>query len=431
MKKTELAEILDQQPFGIAELTSVEGNYLFFNEQERILRRLSFSEMQSVSIFDLFGEEESEKLRSIFEQCAASSTVHEYFFKYESNEHTFQMRLVKSNNGNIISSLTDITNLHHLEARHLVDKENIKYLNDAVIGASIGCWDYYPQEDRIIANKTWVTQKKYKDEDFRVNNELFSDVIDGLSKWASIVHPEDLEPTTKLIKKHLNGETEVYDAKFRVRCGDGEWRWIHDVGRVFLREKNGTAIRMNGVHIDITESKKLEIEIEKISITDALTGLLNRRKFEFLFNNTIIKSRKNNKLCCFLFMDIDLFKEYNDTYGHQKGDHVLKSIGKILKNSVHRSDDYCFRLGGEEFGVVFNAEDEKSAVTFSRLIQDNIEGLRIPHEKNTASEYITISMGLLCKQYDEEIDINQVYKQADELLYKAKGAGRNILQIVS
>jgi diguanylate cyclase (GGDEF)-like protein len=431
MKKTELIEILNQQPFGIAELNPIEGKFLYFNEQECFFRKLSSNEMKSISIFDLYGEKDSVKLRGVFEQCIASSTVQEHFFKYESNEYKFQMRLVKSDNGNIISSLTDITNLHQLEVKQLVDKENIKCLSDAVIGANIGCWDYYPHEDRIVANKTWVTQKKYKDEGFRLNNELFSDVIDGLTKWASIVHPDDLEATSKIIEEHLNGETEVYDAKFRMMCGDGEWRWIHDVGRVFLRDENGNAIRMNGVHIDITESKKLEMEIKKISITDSLTGLLNRRKFEFLFNNTIIESKRNKKLCCFLFIDVDLFKKYNDIYGHNEGDYVLKSIGKVLLNTAHRDDDYCFRLGGEEFGVVFNAKDEQSAISFSLLIKNNIEELRIPHIKNIASKYITSSMGLYCKKHDEEIDINQIYKHADELLYKAKEAGRNTLQIDS
>jgi diguanylate cyclase (GGDEF)-like protein len=429
MNKTELVEILNQQPFGIAEFTSLEGNYLFFNEQERILRKLSFSEMQSVSLFDLFVEEDSEKLRAIFKQCAASSTVQEYFFKYQSNEHKFQMRIVKSDNGNIISSLTDITNLHQLEELQLVDKEGIKCLSDAIEGANIGCWDYYPQEDRIIANKTWVTQKKYKDEDFRVNTDIFSDVIDGLTKWASIVHPDDLEATSKLIEKHLHGETDVYDAKFRMMCGDGQWRWFHDIGRVFLRDENGTAIRMNGVHIDITEFKKLETDIKKLSITDSLTGLLNRRKFEFLFNNTITESRKNKELCCFLFIDIDLFKKYNDIYGHQEGDKALKRVGEVIRNTAHRSEDYCFRLGGEEFGVVFNSGDMQAAITFSKLIKNNIECLRIPHLKNTASKYLTASMGLYCNKHDERIDMNQVYKRADELLYKAKEAGRNMLKV--
>jgi diguanylate cyclase (GGDEF)-like protein/PAS domain S-box-containing protein len=259
MTEVDLVKISNQQSFGIAELTPLEGNYLFFNEQERILRKLSFSEMQSVSIFELFCEEESQKLRTVFEKCSASSTFQECFFKYKSDNDTFQMRLVKSDNGNTISTLTDITHLHHLEEQQLIYKENIKCLSDAVSGANIGCWDYYPQEDRIIANETCVTQKKYKDEDFRVNTDLFSDVIDGLTKWESIVHPDDLEATRKIIEKHLNKETEVYDAKFRVKCGDDEWIWINGIGSVFVRDKDGTASRMNGVHIDITEHKQAEL----------------------------------------------------------------------------------------------------------------------------------------------------------------------------
>ncbi len=117
MNKTELAEILNQQPFGISELNPIEGNFLYFNEQERLFRKLSFNEITSASIFHLFSEKDSEKLRDTFKQCLESSTVQEYFFKYKSNDHTFQMRLVKSDNGNIISSLTDITNLHQLEAK--------------------------------------------------------------------------------------------------------------------------------------------------------------------------------------------------------------------------------------------------------------------------------------------------------------------------
>jgi diguanylate cyclase (GGDEF)-like protein len=431
MNKAELAEILHLQPFGIAEFTPVEGHYLFFNEQERILRKLSVNEMNSISIFDLFDQEESHHLKALFTQCANSLTTDKHFFTYTCSKRIFKMQLTKSTRGTIISSLTDISDLHQLELLHLSDQENIRCLSDAVTGANIGCWDYYPQENRIIANKAWVTQKKYKDADFRVSEALFSDVIDGLEKWATLVHPDDLEATTKLIKAHLNGETEQYDAKFRVLCGDDEWRWVHDIGRVFQRDENGTPIRMNGVHIDITESKKLQSDIEKSAITDSLTGILNRLNFEFIFNNTMIESKRNKHLCCFLFIDIDLFKEYNDTYGHQEGDRVLINIGKVLAKTIKRREDYCFRLGGEEFGVVFNAEDELSAVTFSRLIQNNIEDLKIPHNKNTASKYVTVSMGLFCKQHDQEINMNQVYRHADELLYRAKKAGRNKLKIES
>jgi diguanylate cyclase (GGDEF)-like protein/PAS domain S-box-containing protein len=303
MSKIDLVKIFNRQPFGIAELTPLEGKYAFFNEQECVLRDLSFSEMQSVSIFDLFCEEESVKLKAVFEECSASILFQEYFFNYKSNENTFQMRLVKSDNGNIISSLSIITHLNQLEEQQSTYKENVKCLSDAVTAANIGCWDYYPQENRIIANETWVTQKKYRDENFRVSTELFSDVINGLTTWASIVHPSDLKATNLLIEKHLNGETEVYDAKFRVKCGDNEWRWIHDIGKVFLRDKEGGAIRMNGVHIDITERKQAEL-LEK-SRTHILELIMSGEPLPVILDTIVEIVEQDNPAmrCSILLLD--------------------------------------------------------------------------------------------------------------------------------
>jgi hypothetical protein len=85
-----------------------------------------------------------------------------------------------------------------LNASCLADKEHIKRLGDALDTAKIGCWGFFPGEDRIIATEAWVTQKKYKD--FRANKELFSDVLDGLAKWAEIVHPDDLEATKSSLR---------------------------------------------------------------------------------------------------------------------------------------------------------------------------------------------------------------------------------------
>jgi diguanylate cyclase (GGDEF)-like protein len=124
-------------------------------------------------------------------------------------------------------------------------------------------------------------------------------------------------------------------------------------------------------------------------------------------------------------MDIDHFKQYNDTYGHQMGDDVLIKVAKCLQDSLHRADDYCFRLGGEEFGLLFKSENMQSANIFSDKVRSNIEKLKIEHKHNSASEYVTASMGLICKNANDIQDMDEMYKKADELLYKAKESGRN------
>ena len=383
--------------------------------------------MQTVCLFDFFDKGDRQRLKQLLIECLKSPVKQAYFFAYEKNKRHFQMRVIRSDNGSIMTTLSDTTDTHYLNASYRINQEYIQCLNDAVIAANIGCWDFYPQEQRIVANAAWVTQKKYKDEDFRVNDEMFADVIDGFTRWTTLVHPDDLEATVELIEMHLKGDSDIYEAQFRMKSGDGEWIWIHDIGKVFQRDANGAAIRMNGVHLDITKARKLEAEIDRVSMTDPLTGLLNRRKFEALFDASLKETAKTNKVFGFLFLDVDYFKKYNDIYGHQAGDDLLVAVSKVLKQSLRRSGDHCFRLGGEEFGIVFNADDKQSAISFSELVKKNIESLLIPHKTNTASEYVTVSMGLVTEQDYKVDDVCRIYKKADELLYKSKKNGRNIL----
>jgi signal transduction histidine kinase/DNA-binding response OmpR family regulator/HPt (histidine-containing phosphotransfer) domain-containing protein len=272
-------EILNQQPYGIAKF-SKDGEYLYANDKELHLRNITQNDIKSKNIFELYKSEDALQLKKIFHDIQ-EPTNKELFFEYQDTTEYFQMRVVKDKDDSIISTLRNITNEKKTQLEILEDKEDIKRLDDAVRGANIGFWDFFPQEGRILSNETWVTQKKYKDEDFRVDKSLFSEIKDGLAKWASIVHPDDLEATGALIEKHLNGETEIYEAEFRMMCGDGKYRWIYDLGQVFQRDKDGKAIRMNGVHIDITKIKELqkELEIEKQKAEQA-----TKAKSEFLAN---------------------------------------------------------------------------------------------------------------------------------------------------
>jgi diguanylate cyclase (GGDEF)-like protein len=165
--------------------------------------------------------------------------------------------------------------------------------------------------------------------------------------------------------------------------------------------------------------------VELISITDGLTNIYNRRHFNDTFPAIIKSSKRLHELLCFLIMDIDHFKQYNDTYGHQMGDSVLIKVAKCMKDSLNRDDDTCYRLGGEEFGILYKASNKENALIFANIVRENIENLKIEHSGNSASAYITASMGLICKNANELEDEDLAYKQADDLLYKAKESGRN------
>lgn len=98
------------------------------------------------------------------------------------------------------------------------------------------------------------------------------------------------------------------------------------------------------------------ITIQNLAITDGLTNLFNRRHFDNIFPKAINLAKRKNELLCLMLIDIDYFKRYNDTYGHLMGDHALISIANTLKNNLQRADDYCFRVGGEEFAILFHTE---------------------------------------------------------------------------
>lgn len=204
---------------------------------------------------------------------------------------------------------------------------------------------------------------------------------------------------------------------------NGQSYWVKSVIEPKI-SKDGNIIGYSSIRYDITDKKKLEI----ISITDGLTNIYNRRYFNDIFPKLLNNAKRKNELVCFLFMDIDHFKQYNDNYGHQKGDDVLISFAKCLKNSLHRFTDFAFRLGGEEFAVVYQVDDKAKALVFANIIKRNIENLKIEHKFNSASQYITASMGLICKNANE-IDGDEIYKEADELLYEAKNNGRNQIRM--
>ena len=238
-----------------------------------------------------------------------------------------------------------------------------------------------------------------------------------------IIRHSDMKESTykELWETITSGKTWKGEIKNKKKNGD--YYWVKaSISPVF--DNKGEIISYTAVREDITDKKI----IEEISITDGLTNIYNRRYFDEIFPKIINEAKRKNELIAFLFMDIDHFKQYNDNYGHQKGDEVLINFAACLKQSLHRSSDYTFRLGGEEFAVVYQMETKEKAVEFANNLRKNIENLKIEHKYSSVSSYITASMGLICKNANE-IVIDEIYKQADDLLYQAKRSGRNQVKV--
>ncbi|WP_300675261.1 diguanylate cyclase [Desulfoluna sp.] len=178
------------------------------------------------------------------------------------------------------------------------------------------------------------------------------------------------------------------------------------------------------VRIQAEDALQREQErVKQLAVTDPMTGLYNRRKFTEAFPLEIRRLRRDGQFLAFAIMDIDFFKQYNDCYGHQMGDEALIRVGHLLLERCKRATDYVFRLGGEEFGVLFVARNPERALVFIDRLRAAIQGLGIAHRHNKAAETLTVSFGLITSDHPSTMDA--MYKAADQALYRAKEAGRN------
>lgn len=159
---------------------------------------------------------------------------------------------------------------------------------------------------------------------------------------------------------------------------------------------------------------------KKLSLTDNLTTLGNRRQYEETLEREISLAKRNDTYLTLAIVDIDFFKNYNDRYGHPQGDVALAKVGKALMSCMRRPNDYIFRIGGEEFAVLFSGMGQEESRVFLETIRESIEALDIPHEKSSVAAHLTISIGATSKLGSNLPDPDLLYIEADKALYLAK-----------
>jgi diguanylate cyclase (GGDEF)-like protein len=166
--------------------------------------------------------------------------------------------------------------------------------------------------------------------------------------------------------------------------------------------------------------------LEQLTKTDPLTGLFNRRHFDEILPLQMSAANRSHELLALVIIDIDHFKSYNDTFGHPAGDVALIALANLLKVQMKRGNDAVFRLGGEEFALLYQAKDDISAFKLSEDIRVAVESL---DQYCDIEKQITISAGLLLIDASQDITVERAYELADQSLYQAKKRGRNTVVI--
>ncbi|HQQ62986.1 MAG TPA: sensor domain-containing diguanylate cyclase [Pseudomonadales bacterium] len=247
--------------------------------------------------------------------------------------------------------------------------------------------------------------------------------------WATRMHDEDRDFVVNFCVSQSRSGID-HEADYRALTADGNYVWIRDVVHV-IRGEDGEVESLVGFMFDISERKKneqellrLQGELEKLSYTDGLTGIANRRMFEMVLEREWAGARRNERPLSLILLDIDFFKQYNDCYGHQDGDAALKRVAGLLVEGC-RSQDLVARYGGEEFAVILPETDLAAAQVVAERCRTLVLDAEIPHARSSISDYLTVSQGLgMIVPGDQDMPQTFV-KVVDELLYKAKKQGRN------
>jgi len=183
------------------------------------------------------------------------------------------------------------------------------------------------------------------------------------------------------------------------------------------------AVRVRN-HIEL---KRLRDQLAEMAVTDALTGLSNRRRLEQTLSVETARLARSEDWLSVIMVDIDFFKLFNDTYGHPAGDRCIAMVAAALNRAVRRASDLAARYGGEEFACVLPGSDREAAMCVAQEIQAQVQSLSIPHVGSKVSSCVTVSIGIATARCRPGMTADQWIDSADRQLYLSKAGGRNTI----
>ncbi len=275
-------------------------------------------------------------------------------------------------------------------------------------------WDWNLLDDQIWWNEGYQTILGYPP----------GEMSSHIDSWKSIIHPDDAERVLNEVDSVIKGGSQSWQGEYRLRRKDGSYVVVFDRGFV-VRDAERRPVRMIGSAMDITERKRAEEQLAQLAQFDTLTGLPNRNLFMDRLGQAVSRARREEWLVALVFLDLDHFKEINDSLGHAAGDEVLRAIGGRLKQCM-REGDTVARLGGDEFTVIL--EDAGAPENVAKVARKVLEVFAQPVRIAEHELFVSPSIGIALYPYDGS-DADMLLKHADIAMYQAKAQGRNNYQL--
>ena len=282
----------------------------------------------------------------------------------------------------------------------------------ALEGVGDAIWDWDIQNDHFIASKSYAEMLGYAE----------AEIGDTMVQQKELLHPEDRARVANYLAQYLAGDgSEPFVSEQRMRCKDGTYKWVLCRGRVTQRNTEGRPQRVVGTHVDITEQKEQERQLEQIAHFDVLTGAPNRGLLADRLSQALARTKRERELLAVCYLDLDGFKPVNDQYGHQIGDQVLVEVTRRIKETI-REDDTVARLGGDEFVLLLVGlqAPEECVGSLNRLLV----AINQPIQVQEKSLRISASIGVSLYPEDGQ-DADTLLHHADQAMYIAKQSGKN------
>ncbi|MBW8365589.1 MAG: EAL domain-containing protein [Rhizobium sp.] len=281
----------------------------------------------------------------------------------------------------------------------------------ALDSTGAGVWDLDIPANRILLSSRSKAMLGFADDE----------IGPRMDDWLQRVHPDDLPSLMTARQPLLDGSRDTFAHEHRKRCKDGSWKWVQTHGMVVTRDSARVPTRLIGTYLDVSERRQAEETIQRQANFDPLTQLPNRRLFLDRLGQEIIKSQRADFFLALLLVDLDEFKEVNDTLGHDVGDILLQEAARRIRSCI-RDTDTVARLGGDEFTVILADLSDRTHI--EDIAQKIIGRMAEPFRLGDEVAYVTASIGITVYPGDAD-DIDTLLKHADQAMYAAKKHGRN------
>jgi len=285
----------------------------------------------------------------------------------------------------------------------------------AMQGSNDGLWDWDLRTNTIYFSPRWKAMIGFEEAEFSNHPD----------EWFNRVHPEDVQKLKSDIHSHLIRRSPHFESEYRILHKDGSYRWMLCRG-LAVWDGRGNATRIAGSQTDITDRKFAEQKLLNYAFYDRLTGLPNRALFlERLSHAMDLAKRHPDFHFAILFMDLDRFKDVNDSLGHMKGDELLRTVGHLLQKRLRASDTIA-RFGGDEFVILL--EDIHQGANAVQVANWILNALSSPIRLGNHQVYVSASIGIVLnhKGYQKP---EEILRDADIAMYHAKAKGKSRYEI--